>query len=148
MFITYKGSSPTNPLQGSNTGHLILACPSVPDALVLHLFQESTPYDRRRQGWQQQDGRSSTGSNRIKGDRYPFKPTIMQASFLVSLPQAVLFEDLLLAQEAGGFITVQDWFGAGDAALYWVQPDDNYLTVEPSLPLDWRRLQFIAGQEV
>lgn len=148
MFLTHKGLSTLNPLQGTDTGHLILACPSVPDALVLYLFQEANPYDRRLQGWLQQDGRSSTGSNRVKGDRYSPRAVVMQASFLVSQAQILLFEDLLTAQESGGFVTIQDWFLGGDAALYWLQADENYSTLEPGLSLDWRRLQFIAGQEV
>jgi hypothetical protein len=145
-YITTKGSFPNNPYLSTDMGHLILSCPSVVDALVLNLFQESAPYDRRIDGWARQDGRSLTGSNRIVGDQ--FKHTVMEASFLISLQQAQLFGQLLLAQDQGGIITIQDNLDNSGAALYFVQVEPTYLSVEPSLDLSWRRLQFTAEQEV
>jgi hypothetical protein len=127
-----------------------LACPVLNDALLLHLFSESQPYDLRVEGWQQQDGRSVRGSNRIKGASYTVNPRVLQASFLVSLPQANFFSDLLLAQEAGHQITIEDrmYFAAPTIGVYWLQVDDAYLSTEPSLPLSWRRLQFTAYEDI
>lgn len=146
-YITTKGSFPNNPYLSTDMGHLILSCPSVVDALVLNLFQESAPYDRRIDGWARQDGRSLRGSNRVVGSQY--RATVMSASFLISIQQAQLFEQLLTAQDLGQYITIQDFFSASLPALYFIQVDPAaYLTIEPSLSLDWRRLQFTAEEEL
>jgi hypothetical protein len=147
-FVSVDGVSATNPNLGNDVSHLVLACPSVPNALVLDNFREGTPYDRRKEGWAKQDGRSLTGANRILANRYPFRPSIMTASFLIKLPMADLFDQLLEAQEAGGYITIQDWFVGGTAALYWIAVDNQYISLDPEFPLAWRRLQFTAFQEV
>jgi hypothetical protein len=149
-FVTHlTTTTTTDPYAATTLNRIILSCPSVTDALVLYLFDDGQPYDRKPEGWSVSDGRSLTGPIRTKGGAYAKRPELMNASFVVTTAQADLFKQLLVAQDAGGYVTIQDFFkSTGDAKLYWLNVDQNFLSTAGNLNLKWQRLTFSALEEV
>lgn len=144
MFRSWQGTTPANPYLNSNHSYLVLAHPLLPDALVLSHFQ-SQPYQRNLVGFGKQDGRSLTGGLKIQGPRYA-PPPKWEINVLVKPPQMELFESLLETQRsAQAPITLQDYFGSGDASSVWIDVDDRYRTEVAGMR--WWQLQFTAYRE-
>jgi len=141
MFISFSGSTLIFPY-AMDQGFAILSHPLSADALVLSQF-DSDPYKRALEGFAQSDGRSLTGSLKIKGGSYA---AVAEWSFnlLIKPPQLVLFESLLNLQKQGP-ITLQDSFTMGDTSTVWLDVDGQYVTPGNSLLV--YKLQFRARKE-
>jgi hypothetical protein len=131
-----------------NTGvlpdtYLTLTAATVADTLVLAEFQDS-PYSLNREGFSTSDGRSLTGSIRVKNNAY-IPPHKWHLAFIINRTQANLFETILLAQKAGQQIVLFDRFGTDMTTSVWVDVDDRYLTEQAP---DWLLLQFTAKEEI
>lgn len=143
MFIAYDGSFSANPYAGSTTPYLLLSTATIPDTLVLAEFSEE-PYQRRTEGLDRSDGRSLTGSLRIKGNIAP--PTWrIDCNFVITKEQLLLFEQILIAQKAAEMITIADYFAeTPQTGPCWVDVDARYATRWAYYPELEYLLQFVA----
>jgi hypothetical protein len=140
--VTFDGSGV---LPGVGTAHIVLAAAGVVDTLLLMEFQGDNPREVVREGYDKSDGRSLTGSIKVKGNQY--NPTkIWHCAFVVNRTQINLFESMLAAQRGGGQVALTDnWEGVGVAANVYLDVDDRYAT---SISAAWYLLQFVAREEV
>jgi len=141
MFVSFRGSTLIYPYP-LNQAAALLSHPSIADTLVLAQF-DSDPYKRALEGFAQSDGRSLTGSLKIKGGSYA-PVSEWNFNLLIKPPQLVLFESLLNLQKQGP-ITLQDSFTMGDTSTVWLDVDGQYVTPGNSLLV--YKLQFRARKE-
>jgi hypothetical protein len=143
-YIHWYGESVNNPYPSAQ-GHIVLAHPLSPDALILAQFQED-PYNRSRVGFPSTDGRSRMGSLRVKGDRYLAQPQ-WDFNLLCNIAQLTLFEALLDLQTMSPIpITFTDNFGNSGIHTVFVDVDERYAT--PVTTIDWWKLQFKLSKEL
>lgn len=136
--ITFDGSVLTNPYL-SDTSHLELSHPSIPDRLLL---AESTdkPYEHYLFGWARANSRSLLGA--IKIDSGFWLKDTWECNFLANYSQVDLFNQMLQAQQTGGSITLADrWIdGYPTTKTVWIDVDKQYLSLVTAN--SWFRLQF------
>jgi hypothetical protein len=143
-FIHWKGTTATNPYPIA-VKHIILAHPLSPDALILSEFQ-SDPYNRSRVGFPASDGRSRSGSIRVKGERYTAPPQ-WDFNLMAKTPQLALFEALLDMQSTSPIpITFTDNFANSGLHTVWVDVDQQYAS--PATTIDLWKLQFKLSKEL
>jgi hypothetical protein len=141
MFVTNDGTFAINPLTVESC--VLLSCTGIADTLVLSEFATDQPYDLLVEGFDRSDGRSLTGSLRLKGNDYT--PTrIWLLSFVASAAQLVLFRSILTVQ-ATEQVTIEDrWESTVLTAPVWIDVDGRYATKRAG---DWL-LQFTAKEEL
>jgi hypothetical protein len=148
-WTTYEGTFATNPLAGGAALYLLLAATGVADILVLSEFVDA-PYELRREGFDRSEGRSLTGSLRIKGNSYPTTRR-WDCNYVVNQAQLDLFEQILSAQKAEQQVAISDHFAPVPVVTpCWVDIDGRYATGwgydEAGLPE--YLLQFVVSEDV
>lgn len=149
MFVTYEGAFATNPLAGGSTLYLLLAAVGVADTLVLSEFVDN-PYELRKEGFDRSDGRSLTGSLRIKGNNFVVTRR-WDCNFVINQAQLDLFDQILTAQKAEQPVTISDYFAPVPVvAPCWVDIDGRYATAWgfDGAELPEYLLQFVVSEDV
>ncbi len=142
MFITNDGAFATNPIT-SEQGCVLISCAGIPNTLVLSEFATDQPYENLFEGFTRSDGRSLTGSLRLKGNNYP--PTrIWALNFVVSAAQLELFRSILAIQRLQQVSIEDRWESPVTTASVWLDADGRYATKRAG---DWL-LQFTAREEI
>lgn len=148
-FVAYEGTFASNPLAGGSTLYLLLASAGVADTLVLSEFLDA-PYEVRKEGFDRSDGRSLTGSLRIKGSNYPTTRR-WDCNYVVNQAQLDLFEQILSAQKAEQPVTISDYFAPAPlVASCWIDTDSRYATAwgYDAAQQPEYLLQFVVSEDV